>query len=108
MKKQKIQIGHYIYWAKNLATMLWWKLLFLFGVRRSTLPIPEGPYCYTPDIEKNEARKDCTTYYIKPCKYYKTLGRRYNGCSYLGVITDDMIFDDQCKMCGKNYGDEDE
>ena len=108
MRKQKTQIRHYIYWAKNLANMLWWKLLFLFGVRRSTLPIPKGMYCYTPDIEKNKTRKDCTTYYIKPCKYYKTLGRRYNGCSYLGIITDDMTFDDQCKMCGENYGDEDE
>ena len=100
MKKQKIQIGYYIYLAKNLASMLWGKLLLLFGVGRSTLPIPEGMYCYTPDIEKNEARKDCNIYCVKPCKYYKILGRRYNGCSYLGVITDDPTFDDQCKICG--------
>ena len=103
-----MKIIHYLYWAKNLVNMLWWKLLFLFGVRRSALPIPEGMYCYSPDIEKNKAKKDFSTYYINPCKYYKNLGRRYNGCSYLGIITDDMTFDDQCKMCGVNYGDEDE
>ena len=103
-----MKIIHNLYWAKNLVNMLWWKLLFLFGVRRSALPIPEGMYCYNPDIEKNKAKKDFSTYYINSCKYYKTLGRRYNGCSYLGIITDDMTFDDQCKMCGVNYGDEDE
>ncbi len=52
-----MKIRHYLYWAKNLVNMLWWKLLFLFGVRRSALPIPEGMYCYSPDIEKNKARK---------------------------------------------------
>ena len=100
-----MNIGNYIYWSKNLINMLWWKLLFLFNVRRSALPIPEGNYCYTPDIEKNNnKRKDDFSYYIKPCKYYKTLGHRFNGCSYLGIITDDMVFDDQCKMCNENYG----
>ena len=46
------------------------------------------------------------TYYVIPCKYYKTLGKRWNGCKYLGIITDDFVFDDQCKMCGQNYGDD--
>lgn len=94
---------------KNSLKLLWYyaetryvKLLRIFGVRRSTLLIPKGMYCYTPDIEKNEAIKSCTTYYIKPCKYYKTFWGRYNGCSYLGVITDDPTFDDQCKICGVN------
>jgi hypothetical protein len=99
---------YYFHWLGNLINMLWWKLLILFGVRRSALLIPEGMYCYSPDVGKNKAKKDFSTYYVNPCKYYKTLGRRYNGCSYLGIITDDMIFDDQCKMCGENYGDEDE
>jgi len=101
MEKLNKEIGYYIYWGKNLVNILWWKLLILFGVKRSTSPIPEGMYCYAPDVEKNEANQDRLTYYIKPCKYYKTLGRRYNGCSYLGIITDDMVFDDQCKMCGE-------
>jgi hypothetical protein len=106
--KRKITIKHYIRWTINLINVLWWKFLFLFGVKRSASPIPIGMYCYTPDIEKNEKRENFSTYYIKPCKYYKKLGREYNGCSYLGIITDDMTFDDQCKMCGENYGDDDE
>ena len=106
MTREKYTITDYLCLGRNFANMLWWKLLFLFGVRRSALPIPDGMYCYAPDIEKNEARKEAEpyAYYIKPCKYYKTLGRRYNGCSYLGVITDDMTFDDQCKICSENYG----
>lgn len=73
----KKQIRLYVYWAKNLVNILWWKVLFLFGVKRSTLHIPSGMYCYTPDIEKNKVIKDWRTYYIKPCKYYKTLGHTY-------------------------------
>lgn len=110
MKKEKVKIRCYLYWGKNLANMLWWKLLFLFGVRRSALPIPYGMYCYAPDIEKSEARKETEpyVYYIKPCKYYKTLGRMFNGCSYLGIITDDCVFDDQCKMCSDNLSLDDD
>jgi len=25
------------------------------------------------------------TYYVIPCKYYKTLGKQLNGCKYLGI-----------------------
>ena len=64
--------------------------------------IPQGLYCYIPDIKKNEKRKDWSVCYIIPCPYYKTLGKTWNGCMYLGIITDDMIFDDQCKMCSEN------
>ena len=100
---------HYFYWLGNLINMLWWKLLISFGVRRSALPIPNGMYCYIPDYEKNLSQDDSLnnnggSYYIKPCKYYKTLGHRFNGCSYLGIITDDMVFDDKCKMCSENLG----
>lgn len=109
LKERMMKNTYYLYWTENLVNMLWWKLLILFGVRRSALPIPEGMYCYAPDNEKNCANEDSInnhggTYYIKPCKYYKTLGRRFNGCSYLGIITDDCVFDDQCKMCCENYG----
>lgn len=105
MKRNKVSIGTYLYWSKNLTSMLYSKLLLLFGVRHSTSVIPEGQYCYTPDYEKNKIAESCT-YYVIPCKYYKTLGKRWNGCKYLGIITDDFVFDDQCKMCGKNYGDD--
>lgn len=37
---------------------------------------------------------------------HKTIGRRWNGCEYLGIITDDFVFNDKCKMCGENYGDD--
>lgn len=105
MKRNKVSIGTYLYWSKNLASMLYSKLLLLFGVRHSTSVIPVGPYCYTPDYEKNKIAESFT-YYVIPCKYYKTFGKRWNGCKYLGIITDDFIFDDQCKMCDKNYGDD--
>lgn len=99
---------HYFYWSVNRINLLWWKLLFIFGIRRSTSPIPVGMYCYATDDEKNYANDDSLNnhggvYYIKPCKYYKNLGRRFNGCSYLGIITDDIVFDDQCKICSENY-----
>ena len=105
MKRNKVSIGTYLYWSKNLTSMLYSKLLILFGVRHSTSIIPEGQYCYTPDYEKNKTAESFT-YYVIPCKYYKTLGKMWNGCKYLGMITDDFVFDDQCKMCGKNYGDD--
>lgn len=90
--------------SKNLINVLWWKLLILFNVNRSTSPIPRGHYCYTPDYEKNNKRTSLKNYYIKPCKYYKTLSHNWNGCSYLGIITDDLVFNDQCKMCNENKG----
>ena len=102
-----MNITNYLYWGRNFAIVLWWKLLILFGVRRSAKPIPEGLYCYTPDVKKNKATKELGVYYIKPCVYYKTLGRDLNGCTYLGHITDDMTFDDQCKICAENYGFDD-
>ena len=105
MKINKVSIGTYLYWSKNLVSMMYSKLLLLFGVRHSTSVIPTGCYCYTPDYEKNKIAESFT-YYVIPCKYYKTLGKRWNGCKYLGIITDDFVFDDQCKMCNENYGDE--
>jgi hypothetical protein len=102
-KQEKIKYQFYCF--KNLINILWWKLLFLFGVKRSTSPIPEGIYCYSSDIKKNSTTKNPYPYYIIPCKYYKTLGHRYNGCSYLGIITDDMVFGDQCKMCNENINE---
>ncbi len=108
MKKEKVKINLYVYWSRNLANVLWWKLLFLFGVRRSALPIPEGMYCYAPDDEKNAKATSFKYYYIKPCKYYKTLWSSFNGCSFIGIITDDCVFDDQCKMCSENLCLDDE
>lgn len=85
---------------KNFISILYSKLLILVCIRHSTSVIPEGQYCYTPDYEKNK-NAESFTYYVIPCKYYKTLGKRWNGCKYLGIITDDFVFDDQCKICNE-------
>jgi len=93
----------YFYWTKNLIIILYSKL---FNINYDPSVIPKDThYCYIPDHEKNKTSESIFTdgYYIIPCKYYKTIGRRYNGCQYLGIITDDFEFEDKCKMCGENY-----
>lgn len=95
-------IDLYLYWAKNWIIMLWSKIFLFFGGTYSSECIPKGLYCYTPDFIKNKNREDGGVYSIIPCKYYKTLNTSYNGCQYLGVITNDMVFYDMCKMCGEN------
>lgn len=92
-------IGNPIGWIK----ILYNNILVFFGKKHDPKVIPQNtPYCYLPDIEKNKnADKNDTTYYIKACPYYKSLGNGYNGCKFLGVATDDMDFDDQCKICGE-------
>jgi len=89
--------------CKNIVFILFRKLLRVFDIRQDTTIIPKGLYCYEPDIRKNELKdRSDTTYYVKPCKYYRKLGKEYNGCSYLGVITNDVVFGDQCKLCDEN------
>ena len=84
--------------------MLWAKVLIFFGHEYDESVIPKDiPYCYTPDKEKN-VNGYCGVYYVIPCPYYKTLGRDWNGCKFLGIITDDFVFDDQCKMCSVSDG----
>jgi hypothetical protein len=94
-------IKKYLYWGRNLTNMLFSKLLILFNFKYDKTLIPEGQYCYKEDSEKNKS-SDSFVYYIIPCIYYKKLGRTWNGCEYLGIITDDFVFGDQCKMCGEN------
>jgi hypothetical protein len=89
--------------TKDTISMLFWLVLIKFGVKRSTKPIPEGHYCYTPDHEMNEKQDGTFSYYIIPCKYYKNISSRYVGCAYIGWITDDLLLTDQCKCCGENY-----
>lgn len=101
MRHNRTSVRTYLYWGKNLISVLYSKLLLLLGHKYSATVIPHGAYCYTPDIEKNKTR-EFSVYYIIPCKYYKTIGERWNGCKYLGLITDDFIFADQCKLCGEN------
>jgi hypothetical protein len=104
----KQEISDIKYWLNNLFIMLR-SIIYvrIFKKEYDKSIIPEGQYCYTPDFEKNESEPDSMknngfTYYTKPCLYYRTLGNRYNGCQYLGIITDDLTFDDQCKICCEN------
>lgn len=89
---------------KNLINVLWsivaiWKTY-------DTSVIPEGVYCYSPDVVKNE-ESDSFTYYIIPCPYYKGISDRWKGCKYIGTITDDFVFRDGCKICNINkYNDD--
>jgi len=82
-------------------SIIWNNILVYLGKKHDTSVIPKDtPYCYVPDVEKMKNRdKDDLTFYIKPCPYYKSLSNGYNGCKYIGVVTDDMVFDDQCKIC---------
>jgi hypothetical protein len=77
------------------------KIRISFGFKYNSSIIPNGEYCYTPNYKKNK-NSNPFTYYVIPCPYYKTLGENLNGCKYLSIITDDYIFDDQCKICNKN------
>lgn len=87
---------------KNWVSILISKLLIKFGKKYSTKPIPEGLYCYIYDSDETLFTKGYIN--INPCKYYKWLGGHYNGCKYLGIVSKDFIFADQCKICGENYG----
>lgn len=98
----------YINWAFNYISVIYSKIIIFFGYKYNKSVIPMGFYCYEPDSTKNpmETIPKDGIYYIVPCPYYKSMGRGINGCKYLGIITDDMVFDDQCKICSVNYGDE--
>jgi hypothetical protein len=88
---------------KNLFSVIFSKMLITFGYKYDSSIIPDGLYCYVPDVEKN---KNTTKfeYHIIPCKYYKPIDKKWNGCKYIGIITDDLLFDDQCKICNvKKY-----
>jgi hypothetical protein len=97
------KIKYFIFCTKNIISFLWYKFIALFGYKPDKKHIPPGFYCYEPDYEKNKTVNDFSSFYIKPCKYYKHLGKGYNACTYVGVISDDSVFDDQCKICGEKY-----
>lgn len=87
--------------------VLFTKVQRYFGIRKDTSVIPEGMYCYTWDNER-ELREPHTNggYWIKPCKYYRSMKGMNAACTYIGFIGFDFCLGDQCKMCGENYGDE--
>ncbi len=76
---------------------------------KDTSVIPEGPYCYVPDEEKNKNKsEDDFTYYIKPCPYFKHItdeGVTICHCSFLdeGSVPDETSEEDFEKL-EKKYG----
>ena len=81
---------------RNLISVLWSQIAIAFGKKYDPSVIPEGVYCYSPDIVKNG---DFFTCNIIMCPYYKGISNHVNGCKFMGKITDDFQFDDACKMC---------
>ena len=84
--------------------MIWAEMLVHFGHKYDKSVIPKNiQYCYTPLKYENNV------YRVKPCPYYKTLGKTWDGCKFLGLIAkDDLLLSDQCKICGISNGyDED-
>lgn len=84
-------------------TSIWSVIIVYFGYKYDESVVPEGPYCYVPDVEKNKNKKDDDySYYIKTCDYFVFISREKKCCKLLGIITDDDVFGDQCKMCKVN------
>lgn len=79
---------------------------------KDTSVIPRGPYCYVPDIDKNNSKAKDDTYYTKPCPYFT--GIDINGawvpwCSFLqegGVHNN--ITDENFQKLEDHFGDSDE
>jgi hypothetical protein len=76
---------------------------------KDTSVIPEGPYCYVPDIEKNANKaEDDHTYYTKTCpyfKYKKDEGVDVVHCEFLNVsgLINGTSSEDYAKL-KKKYG----
>lgn len=86
--------------------MFWSIIRVRLGFGYSEKPIPTGPYCYK--ITESSFNSENGSYTIKPCPYYVSLHKDFNGCQKEGVITSSMLFGDQCKICGvnQNYNDQ--
>lgn len=87
--------------------VMWTKILRMFNIRYSTEPIPSDTlYCYEHDDERNK-KEPCSDggYWIKPCKYYRSMNGHNAACTYVGFIGFDLLLGDQCKMCGVKEAD---
>jgi hypothetical protein len=85
-----------LWMLQNYLEMFWSILKVRLGFRYSEEPIPSGLYCY----ELTEKLPDGLGWKIKTCPYYTPLKEGSNGCKFTGIITDDLVFDDSCKICG--------
>jgi hypothetical protein len=93
---------YFMFYTKNIFSVLCSLIKIKLGYKYSEDEIPDGPYCYKLlSVNKGKCK-------IKKCIYYKTLPKGYNSCNFLGLVTDDIVFDDQCKACGikEDYRDE--
>ena len=80
---------------KKLLSILVGKIKYLLDIKQDTSVIPEGFYCYYSTCGLN----------TKLCPYYKQFNEEYNGCAYLGIITDNILLWDMCKICGENLNE---
>jgi hypothetical protein len=96
----------------NIINSIFGLIRIKLGIKYSEDKIPHGPYCYK--LNRSSDGKlilppvNAGIGFIEPCIYYKTLPNDYNSCKFLGIITDDYIFGDQCKICDikEDYRDE--
>lgn len=101
----KEKISDIIHLIKSYIIVWFNWLLIKLGYKHNETVVPEGPYCYVPDIEKNElerSKENYGVYYVKPCKYFVKASRNISGCKLLGYIGDDFLLNDQCKLCSIN------
>lgn len=88
---------------KNFIELLFAKILILFGYKFDKRKIPDGLYCYSISAEKNKNKpKNDLTLYTDDCPYRKHIYKYWFGCNFLGIITDDICFEDACKICSEN------
>lgn len=98
---------YYLKVAWYFIEVLFTKTQRLFGYKKDTSVIPEGYYCYVFDNERNK-KEPIRGYWIKPCKYYRSMKGHSAACTYVGFIGFDPCLGDQCKMCDKNYPKDEE
>lgn len=83
--------------------IIWVRIRNFFGYEKDTNLIPENTiYCYTIDSDRMKNEPITSGYWIKTCPYYKTVGEK-SACTYVGYYGYDVLLNDQCKICGKNY-----
>jgi hypothetical protein len=107
---KKEAITNIVYFFKtwlNMLLFMFFSMIKSFGFKFPIKKIPHGMYCYVSDTPKNKKKKDSmynegSTYYIKPCFYYRHLPYNLRGCMFKCSISDDFMFKDQIKICDKN------
>ena len=78
------------------------QLLCLFGVRRSTKPIPKGVYCYEYTGHQWTNTKGETINETRCCPYFRwTKTTKGVACIYSPFYGFDFCLYDQCKICGE-------